>query len=211
MMPGPVVNGLFHTDTMASVTSHFFAYLARLKFIQRWGLMRNTRAENTQEHSLQVAMIAHALALIHNRFHGGGFDPERTALLAVFHDAEEVITGDVPTPIKYFSPSIKEALGGIETVARQRLVGMLPPELQADYTALFFPAAADAASWRLVKYADKISAYLKCLEEAKAGNEEFERAEQAIHRELESLDDPAVRYFLDAFVPSFSLTLDELN
>lgn len=210
-MPGPVVNGLFHTDTMASVTSHFFAYLARLKFIHRWGLMRNTRAENTQEHSLQVAMIAHALALIHNRFFGGAFDPDRTALLAVFHDAEEVITGDVPTPIKYFSPSIKEALGGIETVARQRLVGMLPPELRADYTPLFFPATEDAASWRLVKHADKISAYLKCLEEAKAGNEEFERAEQAIHRELQSLEDPAVRYFLDAFVPSFSLTLDELN
>ncbi len=210
-MPGPVVNGLFHTDTMASVTSHFFAYLARLKFINRWGLMRNTRAENTQEHSLQVAMIAHALALIHNRFFGGAFDPDRTALLAVFHDAEEVITGDVPTPIKYFSPSIKEALGGIETVARQRLVGMLPPELRADYTPLFFPATADAASWRLVKHADKISAYLKCLEEAKAGNEEFERAEQAIHRELQGLEDPAVRYFLDEFVPSFSLTLDELN
>ncbi|HRN17994.1 MAG TPA: 5'-deoxynucleotidase, partial [Trueperaceae bacterium] len=122
------------------MTSHFFAYLARLKFIHRWGLMRNTRAENTQEHSLQVAMIAHALALIHNRFFGGAFDPDRTALLAVFHDAEEVITGDVPTPIKYFSPSIKEALGGIETVARQRLVGMLPPELRADYTPLFFPA-----------------------------------------------------------------------
>ncbi len=211
MLAGLGVNGLFHTDTMTSVTSHFFAYLARLKFIQRWGLMRNTRAENTQEHSLQVAMIAHALAVIHNRLFGGAFDPERTALLAVFHDAEEVITGDVPTPIKYFSPTIKEALGGIETVARRRLVAMLPPDLQADYTTLFFPAEEEAASWRVVKHADKISAYLKCLEEAKAGNEEFARAEQTIHRELAKMDDPAVRYFLETFVPSFSLTLDELN
>lgn len=193
------------------MTSHFFAYLARLKFIQRWGLMRNTRAENTQEHSLQVAMIAHALAMIHNRRFGGAIDPERTALLAVYHDAEEVITGDVPTPIKYFSPTIKEALGGIEAVARRRLLAMLPPDLQDGYASLFFPVEADAASWKLVKHADRLAAYLKCLEEAKAGNQEFVRAEQVIFSELESVDDPAVRYFLTTFVPSFRLTLDELN
>lgn len=210
-MPGPVVNGLFHTDTMAGVTSHFFAYVARLKFIQRWGLMRNTRAENTQEHSLQVAMVAHALAVITNRQFGGEVDPERTALLAVFHDAEEVITGDVPTPVKYFTPSIKEALGGIETVARRRLLGMLPPELQGDYAPLFFPRPDDTTCWQLVKQADKICAYLKCLEEAKAGNLEFVRAEQAILKELVAIEDPAVRYFMEAFVPSFRLTLDELN
>lgn len=195
---------------MARVTSHFFAYLARLKFIQRWGLMRNTRAENTQEHSLQVAMVAHALALINARL-GTPVDPERTALLAVFHDAEEVITGDVPTPVKYFSQTIKEALGGIETVARRRLVAMLPADLQPEYAPLFFPTEADAACWRVVKQADKICAYLKCLEEAKAGNLEFARAEQAIHKELEAVDDPAVQSFLATFVPSFRLTLDELN
>lgn len=196
---------------VVGVTSHFFAYLARLKFIQRWGLMRNTRAENTQEHSLQVAMIAHGLAVINNRRFGGAFDPARTALLAVFHDAEEVITGDVPTPVKYFNPSIKGALAGIEAVARRRLVGMLPSDLEPDYAPLFFAAEPDAASWRLVKQADKLCAYLKCLEEAKAGNLEFARAEQAIRQELEQLGDPAVETFLATFVPSFRLTLDELN
>lgn len=196
---------------VVGVTSHFFAYLARLKFIQRWGLMRNTRAENTQEHSLQVAMIAHALAVINNRRFGGEYDPARTALLAVFHDAEEVITGDVPTPVKYFNPSIKGALSDIETVARRRLLGMLPTELQADYSPLFFAQPADAGAWRLVKQADKLCAYLKCLEEAKAGNLEFALAEQAILRELAGMDDPAVQLFLTTYVPSFRLTLDELN
>lgn len=191
--------------------SHFFAYLARLKHIQRWGLMRNTRAENTQEHSLQVAMIAHALAVIENRLFGGGVDPARTALLAVYHDAEEVITGDVPTPIKYFNPDIKGALKAIELTARERLVAMLPPELRDDYQALFFHAADDDEAWRLVKQADKLTAYLKCVEEAKAGNLEFQRAEQAIRADIEASATPAVRYFLDVFVPSFSLTLDELN
>ncbi len=193
------------------MTSHFFAYLARLKFIQRWGLMRNTRLENTQEHSLQVALIAHGLAVINNRLFDGGLDPERIALLAVFHDAEEVITGDVPTPIKYFNPSIKQALFDIEAVARERLLAMLPAELRGDYEPLFIAQASDAAAWRVVKQADKISAYLKCLEEDKAGNEEFQKAEQSIRRELEQDDDPALRYFLTTFVPSFRLTLDELN
>lgn len=193
------------------MTSHFFAYLSRMKFIQRWGLMRNTRFENTQEHSLQVAMIAHGLAVIRNRMFGGSLDPDRIALLAVFHDAEEVITGDFPTPIKYFNPRIKEALSGIETVARRRLLAMLPEELQPDYAALLFHEEADDEAWRVVKLADKVSAYLKCVEEAKAGNEEFQRAEQTIEEELRRTDDPALRYFLETFVPSFRLTLDELN
>lgn len=194
-----------------AVTSHFFAYLARLKFIQRWGLMRNTRLENTQEHSLQVALIAHGLAVINNRLYGGALNPDRIALLAVFHDAEEVITGDVPTPIKYFNPSIKQALFDIEAVARERLLAMLPLELRGEYEPLFNAQDEDAAAWRVVKQADKISAYLKCLEEAKAGNEEFQKAEQSIKRELEQDDDPALHYFLTTFVPSFRLTLDELN
>ncbi|MFA5550734.1 MAG: 5'-deoxynucleotidase [Trueperaceae bacterium] len=193
------------------MTSHFFAYLSRMKFIQRWGLMRNTRLENTQEHSLQVAMIAHALAVIGNRKFGSSVDPNRTALLAVYHDAEEVITGDVPTPIKYFNPTIKEALFDIETVARNRLLAMLPEELRGEYGDLFFHSEQDSEEWRVVKRADKLTAYLKCIEEAKAGNEEFLKAEQSILRELESDDDPALRYFLETFVPSFRLTLDELN
>jgi len=193
------------------VTSHYFAYLARMKFIMRWGLMRNTRAENTQEHSLQVAMVAHALAVIRNRVFGGRADPERTALLAVFHDAEEVITGDVPTPIKYFNPQIAEAMDGIEMVAKRRLLAMLPDELRGAYEALYFHRDDDAEAWRLVKLADKISAYLKCVEEAKAGNEEFARAEQVIARDLAHVPEPEVAYFMETFVPSFRLTIDELN
>lgn len=193
------------------MSSHYFAYLARMKYILRWGLMRNTRTENTQEHSLQVAMIAHALAVIRNRVYDGDVDPDRTALLAVFHDAEEVITGDVPTPIKYFNPSIAAAMNGIRDVARERLLAMLPESLREPFHDLYFPADADAEAWRLVKYADKITAYLKCLEEAKAGNEEFVRAEQTIRADLEALDAPEVGYFMETFVPSFQLTLDELN
>jgi len=197
--------------TISVVTSHYFAYLARMKYILRWGLMRNTRPENTQEHSLQVAMVAHALAVIRNRLHGGAVDPERTALLAVFHDAEEVITGDVPTPIKYFNPKVADAMDGIRDVARERLLAMLPVPLQGDYRDLFFPASGDAAEWRLVKLADKITAYLKCLEEANAGNAEFARAEQTIRADLQAVEEPEVAYFLETFVPSFQLTLDELN
>ena len=191
--------------------SHYFAYLARMKFIQRWGLMRNTRTENIQEHSLQVAMIAHALAVIDNTFYGGDVDPQRTTLLAVFHDAEEVITGDLPTPIKYFNPKVKEAVDGLEEVAKQRLLGMVPEALQPHYEGLFFARDEDARAWRMVKLADKLCAYLKCLEEAKAGNREFTRAEETIRQGLEDLQEPVVGYFLETFVPSFRLTIDELN
>jgi len=193
------------------VASHAFAYLARLKYILRWGLMRNTRPENTQEHSLQVAMIAHGLAVIANRLYGGDVDPQRTALLAVYHDAEEVITGDVPTPIKYFNPAISDAMVGIGTVARERLLAMFPEAVRDDYRSLLVPRADDAAEWRLVKLADKVAAYLKCVEEATAGNREFARAEQALLAELANVEEPALRYFMDTFVPSFQLTLDELD
>jgi 5'-deoxynucleotidase len=192
--------------------SHFFAYLARMKFIQRWGLMRNTSTENIQEHSLQVAMVAHALALIANQRLGReAVDPARTALLAVFHDAEEVITGDVPSPIKYFNPAVRDAVGDLSGVAKRKLLDMAPDALRPAYESLFFAEAADAEGWRLVKLADKICAYLKCVEEAKAGNREFERAEESIRRGLERLADPDVDRFMAAFVPSFRLTLDELN
>jgi len=192
--------------------SHFFAYLARMKFIQRWGLMRNTSTENIQEHSLQVAMIAHALALFHNQRLGEGtVDPERTALLAVYHDAEEVITGDVPSPIKYFNPQLRDAVGDLGGVAKRKLLAMVPETLRAVYEPLFFAQPADAEAWRLVKLADKMCAYLKCIEEAKAGNREFERAEESIRRSLEAYADPDVQRFMEAFVPSFRLTLDELN
>lgn len=191
--------------------SHFFAYLAKMKFIQRWGLMRNTYMENIQEHSLQVAMIAHGLAIIKNRLFNGQVNPERVMVLAVFHDASEVITGDLAAPIKYFSPQIKTAYKEIEAVARQRLYGMLPEVLRDDYYAVFFEQEADEDHWELIKAADKICAYLKCLEELKAGNKEFAKAEKAVKAEIARLDGPEVQYFMETFVPSVSLTLDELN
>lgn len=191
--------------------SHFFAYLAKMKYIQRWGLMRNTHPENIQEHTLQVAMIAHGLALIKNRLFEGEVNPERTAVLALFHDASEVITGDLAAPIKYFNPEIKDAYGKIEITAKERLYRMLPEELQPDYELIFFPNEADRQHWELVKAADKICAYLKCLEELKAGNQEFAKAEIAIKAVIAKLNLPEVTYFMDKFVPSISLTLDELN
>lgn len=189
--------------------SHFYAYLGRMKYIQRWGLMRNTQAENIQEHSQQVAMIGHALAVISNRYFNGSVNPEKVATLAVFHEASEVITGDLATPIKYFNPNINEAYKHIERVASEKLLSMLPDELKSDYKSLLFQEKSEEHA--LMKAADKICAYLKCLDELKAGNREFEKATAAILKELELLKKPEVDYFLEKFAPSFSLTLDELN
>ena len=191
--------------------SHFFAYLARMKFIQRWGLMRNTRPENIQEHSLQVAMIAHGLAIIKNKLFDGQVNPERVVVLALYHDISEVITGDLATPIKNFNPKIKTAYNEIEIVARRKLFRMLPDSLKPEYEPFFFPTEADREYWALVKAADKICAYLKCIEELKAGNQEFAKAERAIKADIDQLTLPEVAYFMANFVPSFSLTLDELN
>ena len=191
--------------------SHFFAYLSRMKFIQRWGLMRNTQPENIQEHSLQVAMIAHGLALIKNRLYHGQVDPQRVAVLALYHDVSEVITGDLPTPIKYFNPQVKTAYNEVEVVANHKILAMLPAELKADYESILFAQDDDREHWRLVKAADKICAYLKCIEEMKAQNQEFAKAEKTIKTDLDKLDLPEVAYFMENFVPSFSLTLDELN
>ncbi|MCB9099993.1 MAG: 5'-deoxynucleotidase [Anaerolineales bacterium] len=191
--------------------SHFFAYLAKMKFIQRWGLMRNTSPENIQEHSLQVAMIAHGLAIIKNRRFDGQVNPERVATLALFHDASEVITGDLATPIKNFNPKIKTAYSEIEIVAKQKLFDMLPDELKPDYEPVFFKQKDDEAHWPLIKAADKVCAYLKCLEELKVGNEEFAKAARAIEADINKLGLPEVTYFMETYVPSFALTLDELN
>lgn len=191
--------------------SHFFAYLSRMKYILRWNLMRNTRGENIQEHSLQVAMLAHGLAVIRNRVFGGDIDCDRVMTLAVYHEASEVITGDLATPIKYFNPKIREAYKQIEGVASERLEAMLPEELQGDYHDLL--QQQPGVEHDLVKAADRLSAYLKCVEELKAGNGEFERAMQSIRRDLEEMAGhlPEVGYFLEHFEPSFHLTLDELN
>lgn len=189
--------------------SHFFAYLARMKYIERWGLMRNTVRENIQEHSLQVAMIAHALAIIRNQIYGGAVDPERVAVLAMFHEVSEVITGDLATPIKYFNPEIKNAYKAIEGIAGQRLFAMLPEEFKSSYRELLFPA--EDQHWELVKAADKLAAYFKCLEELKAGNKEFSQAKKALKAQIAASNLKEVDYFMERFVPSFSLTLDELD
>ncbi|MEL6671651.1 MAG: 5'-deoxynucleotidase [Bacteroidota bacterium] len=191
--------------------SHFFAYLSRMRLIQRWSLMFNIHQENVQEHSLQVCMIAHVLAIIHNRVYEGNISPEKVALYAMYHDASEVITGDLPTPIKYHSPKIADAYKEIEEVAHQRLMDMLPEKLQVDFQEIFFPQAEDETYWKFVKAADKISAYLKCLEELKAGNQEFSRAKNVIKQAIDDMDMPEVKYFMRNFTPSFKLTLDELD
>jgi 5'-deoxynucleotidase len=190
--------------------SHLFAYLSRMKFIKRWALMRNTYPESIQEHSQRVAVIAHALATIRNRLHGGHVDAARTALLALYHDAGEVLTGDLPTPIKYFNPDMRTAYGRIEQAAADRLLAMVPAALQPDYRPLFQEAVADREHWELVHAADKICAYLKCMEEVAAGNREFSRAEQSLRSTVEAMALPEVRYFLAEFAPSLKLSLDEL-
>src|SRR5690606_15354883 len=190
---------------------HFFAYLSKMRFVKRWGLMRNTYVENLQEHSLQVALVAHALAVVRNTHFGGAVSPERVATLALFHDAGEVITGDIVSPIKHFNPKIRQAHAEIEEVARQRLWGMLPEALREAYAALLFPTDAERTEWELVHAADKLCAYLKCLEEIRAGNEDFAKAAQALARDVRALPQPEVAYFLEHFAPSFSMTLDELN
>jgi len=191
--------------------SHFFAYLSRMKFIHRWGLMRSTYPENIQEHSLRVALIVHALAVTRNRLFGGGAEPERAVLMALFHDVGEVLTGDLPTPVKQFNPEIKAAYGSIEAAARDRLFGMIPDPLKPDYEALFRLRDSDRINAELVKAADKLCAYIKCLEERTAGNPEFAQAEKTLRAAVDRIDLPEVRYFIETFVPSFRLTLDELN
>jgi 5'-deoxynucleotidase len=191
--------------------SHFFAYLSRMRFIRRWGLMHSTHVENIQEHSLRAAMIAHALGTIRNRFYGGTLSPDRLAVLAMYHDAGEVLTGDLPRPVKYFNPEIETSYHRIERVARDTLLAMLPEALRGAYEPLVHPDAASADERALVTAADKLCAYMKCLEEIAAGNREFVQAEKALRQTLDAIDRPEVRYFVATFVPSFRLTLDELS
>lgn len=190
--------------------SHFYAYMARMRLIRRWGLRRNTREENDQEHSLQVAMIAHALCVLKNTRHGGHVDPGEVVTLAVYHEAPEVITGDLASPIKYFNPGIKDAFKNIERIAADKLLGYLPEDLRASYRPLLFPDEQSEA-YALVKAADKISAYLKCLEEGGYGNAEFESAQKSILAEITQLQMPEVTDFMREFAPSFALALDALN
>ena len=189
--------------------SHFFAYMARMRFIQRWALMRNTAAENVQEHSHRVAVLAHALAVIRNEKFSGQVDAGAVAVAALYHDASEILTGDMPTPIKYDNPAIRKAYKDVEAVAERKLVDFLPEDLRGVYRDIVTPVDEDIEM--LVKAADKLSAHIKCLEELKAGNTEFREAAAQTRRALEAYDLPEVRYFMDTFLESFTLTLDELK
>ena len=189
--------------------SHFFAYIFRMRFIQRWALMRNTAPENVQEHSHQVAVLAHALAVIRNERFGGSVDAGAVAAAALYHDAGEIFTGDMPTPIKYMNPAIRTAYKDVEAVAARRLLDMVPPALRGAYEPVL--AERDSETAELVKAADKLSAYIKCLEELKAGNGEFRQAAEQTRAALESYGLPEVQYFMDTFLDSFSLTLDQLK
>ncbi len=188
--------------------SHFFAFLSRMQYIRRWGLMFSTLPENISEHSLRVAMISHALVLIRNTLYGGALNPDRAAALALYHDATEVLTGDLPAPVKYFNPDIEAAYKAIEAKAADSLLAMLPEALRGAFAAYVKPDDGDLKP--IVKAADKLCAYLKCLQEIGTGNQEFARAERTLRRAVEETDLPEVRYFLRVFVPSFRLNLDDL-
>ncbi|MEC5343588.1 5'-deoxynucleotidase [Brenneria populi] len=191
--------------------SHFFAHLSRLKLISRWPLMRNVRTENVSEHSLQVAFVAHALAVIKNRRFNGNVSAERIALLAMYHDASEVLTGDMPTPIKYYNAQIAHEYKKIEKIARQKLVDMLPAELQRDFQSLLNEQHMSEEERAIVKQADALCAYLKCLEELSAGNTEFTLAKARLEKTLQQRQSPEMDYFMAVFIPSFSLSLDEIS
>lgn len=189
--------------------SNFFAMVNRMKLIDRWALMRNTTKENIAEHSHCVAVIAHALALIGNKKFGKSYNAERACLLALYHDTTEVITGDMPTPVKYYNDNIKDVYKDIEHIAGERLIEMLPDEFKADYIPLFEKQTEDKKLWVLVKAADKISALIKCIEEHRMGNLEFEKALEAQERLIDEIQLDEVKYFKEHFLPAYYLTLDE--
>ena len=189
---------------------HFFAYICRMRFIRRWGLMRNTMPENDMEHSMQCALFAHAIAVIGVERYNRSYSPERIMTLAAYHDAAEVITGDLPTPIKHSNKAITSEYGKLEEIAAERLMGMLPSDLRKAYEPLIRPDET-SEEWRIVKAADKLCAYVKCLEEKKAGNLEFEQARKAVKASIDEIDLPEVKDFMRECMPGFSLTLDEIS
>ncbi len=191
--------------------SHFFAYLYRLRLIERWSLMRNTLRESTAEHSFQVALLTHALCSVANEVFGKHVNTDRAVTLALFHDATEVITGDIPTPVKHHNPAILASMREIESLAADRLLGMVPEALHATYAPLITHTAEDAELLKYVKAADKLDAYVKCVTELAAGNREFAVAKRQIEAPLRASPMPEVRYFLECFAPSFEKTLDEIT
>ena len=194
---------------------NFFATISRMKYINRWALMRNSREENLSEHSLEVGMIAHALCVISNVRYGRNLNEDRAALIGLYHDASEIITGDMPTPVKYYNPDIRDAYKQVETIAEYKLLEKLPKDLRPAYEEIFkgSNSADDKYMRRLVKAADKLSAYIKCIEEAKAGNTEFKTAKVTIEKALAKLREelPEVGDFMNEFLPAYGKTLDELS
>ncbi|WMY96004.1 MAG: 5'-deoxynucleotidase [Arsenophonus sp.] len=191
--------------------SYFFAYLSRMKLINRWSLMRNVRTENVSEHSLQVAFIAHALACIKNRKFNGNINAERIAVLAMYHDASEVITGDLPTPIKYHNTKISNEYKKIEKYAQRKLIKMLPEELQQDFLIILNDEYFSEKEYTIIKSADVLCAYLKCLEELSAGNSEFNLAKKRLEKILTAFYTDEIQYFMKNFVSGFQLSLDEIS
>ncbi|MBQ7536067.1 MAG: 5'-deoxynucleotidase [Stomatobaculum sp.] len=194
------------------MTTNFFAAISRMKYIERWALMRSSRPENLSEHAMEVAMIAHALCTIGNVRYGKQLDADRAAVIGLFHDASEIITGDMPTPVKYYSESIRDAYKEVEAVAEQRLLSRLPEDLQPVYREVFGTSGSPYLR-RLVKAADKLSALIKCIEEENAGNTEFRTAKKTIQAAVDKLCEelPEVRDFRDECLPPYGHTLDELS
>ncbi len=189
----------------------FFAMVSRMKYINRWALMRNEHSENLCEHSFEVAVIAHALAVIGNKRFGKNINGERAALIGLYHDTPETLTGDMPTPVKYYSEDVRLAYKTVEENACRSLVAMLPEDFREEYSAMFMPEEGDEELWKLVKAADKISALIKCIEEKKAGNSEFVKAGEGIRDAIDSLDLPEAKVFVEEFLPAYEMTLDELR
>ncbi|MCL2004448.1 MAG: 5'-deoxynucleotidase [Oscillospiraceae bacterium] len=189
---------------------HFYAMMARMRLIGRWSLMANRTAENVAEHSLMTAVFAHALASIARDMHGReDIDPDACAAAAVFHDAPEILTGDLPTPVKYFSPGVREAYREVETAGVEKLLSMLPEAMRERYRAFWEPCGAEVE--KIVRAADKLSAYVKCLEEVRAGNADFRDAAVKTREKLDAMGLPELETFFEEFLPSFSLTLDEMG
>lgn len=189
----------------------FFAMMARMKYIDRWALMRNANRENISEHSLEVAMLAHGLAIISNEKCGNRMDVNQIALMGLYHDANEIITGDMPTPVKYYDEDIKAAYKRVENVASYTMLNKLPDYMRKYYDPLFLRQEGMEYEWKIVKAADKLSALIKCLEELRAGNQEFRTAEQSTRKALQKMQMPEVRIFMEEFLPAYDLTLDELQ
>ncbi len=191
------------------MNNSFYAMIFRQKHIKRWGLMRNSYPESLSEHTMEVAVLAHALALIGNKRFGRDYSPERAALLALYHDAPEVLTGDLPTPLKYFSRSIRSGYAEIEDSAVDSLLQKLPEELRSDYSALLRPSGEDEKYKSIVKAADKLCAYIKCIDEEKCGNTEFRSAKLSTEKALHESDCPELKYFIDNFLAPFEKNIDE--